>query len=556
MRIFGFRSLMIKNSLIIISVMVPLLVFFLIYDLNRQSASMRKALTDRGIILAQAGAEMTSKILSDAVKSGALTEEQVFDTDYIPVPNTNPPKYRTAYDSYTDENLRRIEDSFLKDRHIVYAVAVDVNGYLPTHNTVFSQPGNDIHTNRTKRIFDDPVGKAAAQNQEPYLFQEYRRDTGEVMWDISAPIYVNDRHWGAFRIGFSIDETNRQIAVIRNQIIGGGAALILILVGLVIYISYLVTGQVKRLEEKVRGVAEGDLTVTELCEIDTPKDELGSLIRSFCNMIFKLRQLAEKMRNSSDLVAAYTGKLQESIQDATGSARATAAQMNQLARAMEKMEEGSGAVVKASEEAVINLLKAEKTSERFIKQMESSSVVMTRAGESVKELESYVEKVGDIIQFIALIADQANSLAQKAVSEVAQTTPGGSNFSSLAAEIQKRARDAAAATRGIAGLFDKAQKHAHQASLEMEKDQKVVLEGYQAAREASGSVKAIIADLQNLTGLVKEVTAYSKQISEGITSVNAAAEAQAALVKGFTEVAETLDEVVAEMQETLMSLKV
>lgn len=556
MTLFGLKSLKLKNSLIIISVMVPLLVSFLAYDLNRQSVSMRKTLTERGIILAQTGAETTGKIMADAIENDVLTEEQVFDVKYQLIPNTNPPKYRTAYDSYTDKNLRHIEDAYLKDKVIVYAVAVDINGYLPTHNTIFSQSSNDISTNRTKRIFDDPVGKAAAQNQEPYLFQEYRRDTGEIMWDISTPIYVNGRHWGAFRIGFSIDETNKQIAVIRNQIIGGGAALIAALIILILYVSHLVTAPVKRLEQKVKRIAQGDLTASEMCELETSKDEVGNLIRSFCNMIDKLRQLAEKMRRSADLVAAYTRELQDNIQNAAGTANATAAKMIYLSETMKKMEDGAGAVAKASEKAVDSLSTAETTSEKFLKQMESSSVVMTRAGESVRELESYVEKVSDIIQFIALIADQASLLAQKAVTEMAYNAEAGSNFSALAAEIQKRAQDAASATRGISSLFEKAQKHAHQASITLEKDQQVVLEGYNAARGASQSVKSIIFDLQDLTKVAKEVIASMQQVSEGIIGVNTAAGEQMALVTGFTEVAGTLDEVVAEMQETLMTLKI
>jgi methyl-accepting chemotaxis protein len=36
----------------------------------------------------------------------------------------------------------------------------------------------------------------------PFLIQTYRRDTGEIMHDISAPVYVNGRHWGGFRIGY------------------------------------------------------------------------------------------------------------------------------------------------------------------------------------------------------------------------------------------------------------------------------------------------------------------------------------------------------------------
>jgi len=32
--------------------------------------------------------------------------------------------------------------------------------------------------------------------------QVYFRDTGEKLWDISAPVVVNGRHWGAFRVGY------------------------------------------------------------------------------------------------------------------------------------------------------------------------------------------------------------------------------------------------------------------------------------------------------------------------------------------------------------------
>lgn len=90
---------------------------------------------------------------------------------------------------------------------MVYAIGTDRNGYVPTHNTRYSQAltgdyEKDIVGSRTKRIFDDPVGKQCGKSQMPFLIQTYRRDTGEIMHDISAPIYVNGRHWGGFRIGY------------------------------------------------------------------------------------------------------------------------------------------------------------------------------------------------------------------------------------------------------------------------------------------------------------------------------------------------------------------
>jgi methyl-accepting chemotaxis protein len=140
--------------------------------------------------------------------SGRLTVGQLFDTFYIPIPNTNPQKYRTQYDTLSDEILRPILDKYLaKDPHLVFCIAVDRNGYLPTHNTRFAQPltGDaevDSVKNRTKRIFNDRTGLAAARNQQIYLLQRYSRDTGEQMSDLSIPITISKRHWGAIRIGY------------------------------------------------------------------------------------------------------------------------------------------------------------------------------------------------------------------------------------------------------------------------------------------------------------------------------------------------------------------
>ena len=143
-----------------------------------------------------------------ALKSGRISESQLFDSQYQPIANTDPIKYSTQFDKFTDEILPSIQEPILQQHDfIVYAGAVDRNGYFPTHNKKFSQPltGNkdiDLVNNRTKRIFNDPTGKRCGANQEKFLLQTYKRDTGEVMHDLSAPIFVRGKHWGNIRIGY------------------------------------------------------------------------------------------------------------------------------------------------------------------------------------------------------------------------------------------------------------------------------------------------------------------------------------------------------------------
>ncbi len=149
-----------------------------------------------------------SEMLERAVASGQISEADLFDEAYKPIPSTRPQKYSTRFDALTDRLFPSLQERLLDGNgEMVYAIGTDRNGYVPTHNKRFCQPltgdyNKDIVGSRTKRIFDDPVGKQCGKNEMPFLIQTYRRDTGEIMHDISAPIYVNGRHWGGFRIGY------------------------------------------------------------------------------------------------------------------------------------------------------------------------------------------------------------------------------------------------------------------------------------------------------------------------------------------------------------------
>jgi len=133
----------------------------------------------------------------------------IFDTNYQEIPNTSPVKYSTSYDQLFAQHLQPIYDQTLSQIPSgIFAICVDVNGYGPTHNSIFSKPltGNpeqDVSGSRDKRMFNDPTGYRSAQNTENFLLQTYMRDTGEILSDLSLPIHISGRHWGAIRLGFN-----------------------------------------------------------------------------------------------------------------------------------------------------------------------------------------------------------------------------------------------------------------------------------------------------------------------------------------------------------------
>lgn len=145
----------------------------------------------------------------ESIKRLAREGHNVFDTNYQGIPGTQPQKYSTGYDQIFAQQLQPLYDQVLsKIPSGIFAICVDTNGYGPTHNSVFSQPltGNpdrDTLNSRDKRIFNDPTGIRSARNTDNFLLQTYMRDTGEILSDLSLPIHVEGRHWGAVRLGFS-----------------------------------------------------------------------------------------------------------------------------------------------------------------------------------------------------------------------------------------------------------------------------------------------------------------------------------------------------------------
>jgi len=158
----------------------------------------------------------TARRISDAfeaaVARGEITVDQLMDENYRKIPGTDPSQYLTNYIEFTDRILPPIQDPIQKsDPRIVFCVAWAKGGYLPTHNPNYRLPqGPDPVWNnancRNRRLFKDRAVQKVAANTRPFLLQTYRRDMGGgnfvLMKDLSSPIHIRGRHWGAFRMGF------------------------------------------------------------------------------------------------------------------------------------------------------------------------------------------------------------------------------------------------------------------------------------------------------------------------------------------------------------------
>ena len=562
-----FNKLSVKIAAILILVMVVIMAFFTIYFVRSRSAVMEDELLSKGRIEALTGAKMMERILEDAVSNGTLSISDVFDDNYQPIPNTDPIKYHTKYDKLLDRAIQPLEDEFLKDDQVVFAVLVDRNGYLPTHNTIYSQPltgdkEKDKVGNRTKRLFNDEVGLKAAKNQQQILKQVYNRDTGELMWDISAPVYVHGKHWGGFRIGFSMEKTEKKIAELRTQIIISMLLLLLISSATIMLVVSMAVRPLLRLTDTAMRIADGNLD--EEITIET-NDEIGTLAEAFNKMTTVIvKNLKGEIVKSNHMLASIKDAIVQ-LSSSSNEMMAICAQQSsgatQQATAVQEVTTTSEEIAITAKQITDNAKSvesmAEATSQSCIDGTSDVSNAITGMGKlkdevqgiatSMLQLADNSQKIGGIVEIIDEISDQTNLLALNAAIEAAGAGEAGKRFAIVAQEVRRLAERTVDATKQIKTLIEEIQKATNSTIM-------VTEEGTKAVDHASGLVDEVQQSFTKIMSMVEETARAAKEITLSTQQQTSACEQMAETMGDVRDVAQQVAMSARETERTISEI--
>lgn len=554
------QKLSIKIAGILIMVMVVIMAIFTVYFVKSRSANMEEELLSKGRIEALTGAKMMERIIEEQLSSGRFTLEDVFDTNYVPIPNTDPQKYHTKYDSYLDKAITEIQDEYLKDDEVVFAVLVDRNGYLPTHNSKYTKPltgdkEKDKVGNRTKRLFNDPVGLAAAKNDKELLKQVYARDTGEKMWDISTPVFVKGKHWGGFRIGFSMVKTEKKIAELQTQIILAMLVMLLVTSFTIYIIVKKYTQPLLRLTQVARRIADGNLD--EEVPVES-RDEIGKLAEAFNKMTTVIvKNLKVEIEKSDRLMASIKDAIVHlsssanqmmaiSIQQSSGSAEQAAAVQEvtttseEIAITAKQITANAVSVEKIAESTSQSCHKGTDEVSNAINGMSVLRQQVQSIAESMLKLGDNSQKIGGIVEIIDEISDQTNLLALNAAIEAAGAGEAGKRFAIVAQEVRRLAERTVEATRQIKGFIEEIQKATNSTIM-------VTEEGTKAVDSASQLVDKVQLSFDCIIELVEDTARSAKEITLSTQQQTSACEQMA---ETMTEVRDVAQQVAGSAQET------
>lgn len=266
-----------------------------------QAAGIEDRFFSKSKTLSQIGAQGVGRVIEQGIEKGIFTESEVFETEYQQIAGFTPPKYHTRYDAYLDREILQFQDTFLNDADILFAVAMDTNGYVPTHNSRFQEaPTGDSHKdylgNRTKRIFTDAVAVNAVQNRSEVLVQPFRFDSTEEAWDISSPIFVNGKHWGAFSIACRAEALQRQKTSLLRVLLTGSVLFLVISVTAVFWIVRKATRPLVELTAKASHLADGDIKQKISSQ---QKDEVGQIADALERLRISLKAAMDRLKKCS-----------------------------------------------------------------------------------------------------------------------------------------------------------------------------------------------------------------------------------------------------------------
>ncbi|MBG0864073.1 MULTISPECIES: methyl-accepting chemotaxis protein [Burkholderia] len=303
------------------------------------------------------------------------------------------------------------------------------------------------------------------------------------------------------------DELLATMRATRNRFLMIGAVLVAAFATLfVIVVRRVVSRPLEAAARASERYAAGDLSVRIRdgaggAPGGTGNDEIGRLVQAVDGIGDGLARIVAQVRNSAaDIahgtvgIAAGSGDIAARIATQASSVEQTAASMEQITAAVQQSAEHA---------AQANALVADASAAAT-----NGDAAVQRVVATMDDIGRATRRIAEITGAIEGIAFQTNILALNAAVEAARAGEHGKGFAVVAAEVRALAQRSAAAVKEIDALSTESST--------------TVEQGYRIADAARGTMRDIVARVDQVRTLIGEISAASREQSTGIEQVNLA----------------------------------
>ena len=412
--------------------------------------------------------------------------------------------------------------------------------------------------------------------------------------NMSAAFAPSTYNWGVF-VTAPIKELHAPITELTGTLTGIslGSLIIAIIVAYIFTVNFI--RPIRKLNQAVKDVAQGDLTKT--MEVKG-KDEIAVLSADFNQTVSHLKHLIEGVNGSSDQVRSVTKVVSagidqtkksinvvgSSIRQIADGATAHASSSEEIAVSMSDMSSGvvkiaetSSMVSEAAQEAANQAESGTTVVERAVVQIGSIGEGTEKVGSAIERLNDRSHQIEEILRFITEITSRIRLLSLNASIEAARAGEHGRGFAVVAEEVKKLAGQSEDSTEQIAKLITEIREDTQNAVEMMGVSRRDVEEGINLIEEVREKFSNILDASRNVAEHILEVSAASEEMSAGSEQVSAsveelksiagltsgdarnaaeAAEEQIASVEQIASSVSQLEGVVVELQKELSKFKI
>ncbi len=312
----------------------------------------------------------------------------------------------------------------------------------------------------------------------------------------------------------------------RAVIVLGSLAAIAIAVGMGVWVTRSITGQLGGEPEYAAGVARAIAAGNLAVDVQVSGGNPASLLAGMREMRDGLAKVVSHVRQGAESVSMASGEIAAGNTDLSQRTEEQASALQQTAATMEQL----GSTVRNNAE---NSRQANQLAQGAAQVAEQGGEVVGQVVTTMQGISESSRRIGDIIGVIDGIAFQTNILALNAAVEAARAGEQGRGFAVVASEVRSLAQRSAEAAKEIKSLIGRNVEQVEQGTGLVDRAGKTMDEIVEAVRRVSGIMTEISA-------ATTEQNSGIEQVGDAIGQMDQATQQNAALVEQSAAGAESL----------------